>query len=102
MNSISLKAKVDADGKLSLQLPEKFANQELDLVVVYQIIEQDKTQDSHKVVDSFYGSLEDDPILVEEESKKEIAWLICSILMFGLDIWMDDRQKSEKNLEKSI
>ncbi|MDJ0536980.1 MAG: hypothetical protein QNJ70_31600 [Xenococcaceae cyanobacterium MO_207.B15] len=73
MNSISLKARVDADGKLSLQLPEKFANRELDLVVVHQIIEQDKAQDLHKVVDSFYGCLEDDPILVEEESQKEIA-----------------------------
>ena len=73
MNSISLKAKVDADGKLSLQLPEKFANQELDLVVVYQAIEQDKARDLHKVVDGFYGCLEEDPILVEEENQKEIA-----------------------------
>ncbi|MDJ0594833.1 MAG: hypothetical protein QNJ72_33460 [Pleurocapsa sp. MO_226.B13] len=34
---------------------------------------QYKSQDLHKVVDSFYGCLEDDPILVEEESQKEIA-----------------------------
>ena len=27
----------------------------------------------NKVVDSFYGCLEEDPILVEEESQKEIA-----------------------------
>lgn len=62
MNSINLKAKVDANGKLSLQLPKQYANQELDLVVICQVIEQDKTEDLYQVVDSFYGCLEDDPI----------------------------------------
>ena len=65
MNSISLKTKVDADGKLSLQLPQELANQELNLVVVYQTVRQANTEELHSTVDSFYGCLEDDPILVD-------------------------------------
>ncbi len=73
MQSINLKAKVDADGKLSLKLPKELANQVLDLVIVYQPIEHPKSVDIHNVVDSFYGCLSDDPILVEEQSCTEIA-----------------------------
>ncbi len=62
MNSISLKAKVDVNGKLSLQLPKEYANRELDVVVVYQEIEKKETKHLHQVVDSFYGCLENDPI----------------------------------------
>ncbi|MDJ0680479.1 MAG: hypothetical protein QNJ18_11510 [Xenococcaceae cyanobacterium MO_167.B52] len=73
MNSISLKAKVDVNGKLSLQLPKEYANRELDVVVVYQVVEKEDTKDLHQVVDSFYGCLENDPILLEEENQKETA-----------------------------
>ena len=55
MNSISLRTKVDADGKLSLQLPPELANQELDLVVVYQSTLQSSNEDLRSTVDSFYG-----------------------------------------------
>jgi hypothetical protein len=72
MNTISLKTKVDADGKLSLQLPPELANQELDLVIVYQSTLQ-PNEELRSTVDSFYGCLSDDPILVEEENQKEIA-----------------------------
>lgn len=73
MNSISLKAKVDVNGKLSLQLPKEYANRELDIVVVYQEVEKKEIKDLHQVVDSFYGCLENDPILLEEENQKETA-----------------------------
>jgi len=73
MNSISLKTKVDADGKLSLQLPQELANQELDLVVVYQSTQQPHKEELRSTVDSFYGCLSDEPILVDEQSQKEIA-----------------------------
>ena len=73
MNTISLKTKVDADGKLSLQLPPELANQELDLVIVYQSIQQPNKEELRSTVDSFYGCLSDDPILVEEENQKETA-----------------------------
>lgn len=73
MNSLSLKTKVDESGKLSLQLPQELANQELDLVIVYQTARQPNTEELRSTVDSFYGCLEDDPILVDEQSQKEIA-----------------------------
>ena len=73
MDSLSSKAKVDANGIINLQLPKQLANRELDLVVVYQLIDHEKTEDIHQIVDSFYGCLEDDPILVESQSQKEIA-----------------------------
>ena len=73
MNTISLKTKVDADGKLSLQLPPELVNQELDLVIVYQSIQQPHKEELRSTVDSFYGCLSDDPISVEEENQKEIA-----------------------------
>ncbi len=66
MQSLNFKAKVDADGKLSLQLPKALANQELDLVIVYQAIREAKSEDIHDVVDKFYGCLSDDPILLSE------------------------------------
>lgn len=72
MQSISLKAKVNSDGKLTVQLPQEFAEQELDLVIVYQAIKPKDSDDLHDVVDNFYGSLADDPIL-EEQNQREIA-----------------------------
>ena len=39
MQSLKLKSRVDADGMLHLQLPPELANQELELIVVYQLIE---------------------------------------------------------------
>lgn len=73
MQSLNLKAKVDADGKLSLQLPKALANQELDLVIVYQAIIQKKSEDLHDIVDNFYGCLSEDPILLEKKDTQEIA-----------------------------
>ena len=73
MNRMSLRAKVDATGKLILQLPPELANQELDLVVVYQSTQQTKSEYLHNIVESFYGCLEDDPLLAEEQNQKEIA-----------------------------
>ncbi|WP_144866461.1 hypothetical protein [Hyella patelloides] len=70
---MSFIAKVDNNGKLNIQLPPELANQELDLVIVYQSTQQTKSEDIHDVVDSFYGCLEDDPILVEEQNQKETA-----------------------------
>jgi hypothetical protein len=73
MNSLSLRTKVDESGKLSLQLPQELANQELELVVVYQSIQQSDKKDLRSTVDSFYGCLSNDPILVDQQSQKEIA-----------------------------
>ena len=69
MKSISLKTKVDADGKISLQLPLELADRELDLVIVYQSARQHDIEELRSTVDSFYGCLKDDPILEEERKK---------------------------------
>ena len=45
MSGIRFKTKVDPDGKLSLQLPIELANQELDLVVIYQNVRQLNTEE---------------------------------------------------------
>ncbi|MGK7894567.1 MAG: hypothetical protein AB4372_13315 [Xenococcus sp. (in: cyanobacteria)] len=73
MQSLNLRSKVDANGKLSLQLPKELANQELDLIIVYQKIMQTKPEELHDVVDNFYGCLSEDPILLEEQTQQEIA-----------------------------
>ena len=73
MQSMSLKVKVGADGQLNLQLPQQLANQELDLVIVYQPVKPESLKNLHDVVDSFYGCLADDPILVEEQNKQEVG-----------------------------
>lgn len=39
MQSLKLQSRVDADGMLHLQLPPELANRELELIVVYQLIE---------------------------------------------------------------
>ena len=69
MQSIKLKAKIGADGKLSMQLPLEMANKELDIVVVYQPTESTKSEPLHDIVERFYGCLADDPILVTEQTK---------------------------------
>jgi hypothetical protein len=43
MQSIKLRSRVDADGILRLEVPLELANQELDLVVVYQPVESEVT-----------------------------------------------------------
>ena len=39
MHSLKLQSRVDADGMLHLQLPPELANRELELIVVYQLID---------------------------------------------------------------
>ncbi|NES81003.1 MAG: hypothetical protein F6K10_06130 [Moorea sp. SIO2B7] len=73
MQSMSLKVKVGADGQLNLQTPKQLANQELDLVIVYQPVKPENSTDIHEVVDSFYGCLADDTILVAEQNKQEVG-----------------------------
>lgn len=77
MQTMRLKAKVNTDGTLNLQLPQELSDRELDLVIVYQLAESDKSSenidDLHDVVDRFYGSLANDPILVEEQDRQAIA-----------------------------
>ena len=76
MSGIRFKTKVNPDGKLSLQLPIELANQELDLVVIYQNVRQLNTEELRSNIDDFYGCLEDDRISVEQENQKETRSLV--------------------------
>ncbi|ACK69156.1 hypothetical protein PCC7424_0700 [Gloeothece citriformis PCC 7424] len=73
MESIHLKSKVDAEGKLTIQLPQELANQELDLVIVYQLLDPKNFDELHTIVEQFYGCLADAPILVDEDIKEDVA-----------------------------
>lgn len=72
MQVIKCKTHVDAEGKIILQLPQYLANQELDVVIVYELANSGNTQ-PHEIVDSFYGCLAEDPILVEETDQQKVA-----------------------------
>lgn len=72
MPVIKCKTRVDAEGKIILQLPQNLANQELDVAIVYDLANSQNTQ-LHEIVDSFYGCLAEDPILVEETDRQKLA-----------------------------
>ena len=71
MPSPNIQAKIDAKGKLNIQLLQELANREIDLVIVYQLVTEKKTDDIHEAVDRFYGCLESDPILLNEQFHAE-------------------------------
>ncbi|MCT7954065.1 hypothetical protein [Laspinema palackyanum] len=72
MQVIKYKTRVDAEGKISLQLPQYLANQELEVAIVYALANSETTQ-LHEIVDSFYGCLAEEPILIEEADQQEVA-----------------------------
>lgn len=73
MQVIQVKTRVDAEGKVILQVPQYLANQELELVIVYQLVNFENVNDIHEVVDSFYGCLADDPILLDEQNPSKVV-----------------------------
>ncbi|MGG6268521.1 hypothetical protein ACQ4M3_25355 [Leptolyngbya sp. AN03gr2] len=44
MQTIRVRSRVGADGNLQLQLPEQLANQEIDIVLVYQSVDSAEQQ----------------------------------------------------------
>ena len=73
MQLIQCKTRVDAEGKITLQLPQNLANQELDVAIVYTLANSENINDLHEIVDSFYGCLADAPILTEENPQQKVA-----------------------------
>ena len=67
------KSRVDSEGQVILQLPQSLANQELDLAIVYDIASSGNIDEIHKIVDSFYGCLAEDPILIQETDRPKVA-----------------------------
>lgn len=72
MQVIKCKTRVDAEGKIILQLPKYLANQELEVAIVYTLANSENTH-LHEIVDSFYGCLAEDPILIEETEQQNVA-----------------------------
>ncbi|GAB4289401.1 MAG: hypothetical protein Fur0025_23830 [Oscillatoriaceae cyanobacterium] len=73
MQVIKCKIRVDAEGKITLQLPQYLANQELDLAIVYALANSENINDLHEVIDSFYGCLAEEPILTEDNPQQKVA-----------------------------
>lgn len=73
MQVTKCKTRVDAEGKVILQLPQSLANQELDVAIVYDLASSGKSEEIHEIVDSFYGCLAEDPILTEETHQPKVA-----------------------------
>ena len=86
METRSLRTKVGEDGILKIQLPPEIANQELDIVIVFQTAEgfpkSSKTPEdlgfSRNFLDEVIGSWEGEPLKRPEqlplEEREEIQW----------------------------
>jgi len=49
------------------------ANEELDVAIVYDLANSGNIEKIHEIVDSFYGCLAEDPILIEETDRPKVA-----------------------------
>ncbi|MEX0272647.1 hypothetical protein AB3R30_26415 [Leptolyngbyaceae cyanobacterium UHCC 1019] len=86
METRSLRTKVGEDGILKIQLPSEIANQELDIVIVFQTTEgfshSSKTPEelgySGKFLNEVIGSWEGEPLKRPEQlpfdEREEIQW----------------------------
>jgi hypothetical protein len=66
MQTIKVRSRVGADGKLQLQLPEQLANQEVEIVLVYQTVESAKEQEPSLVDDPLIGLFSGSPDLATQ------------------------------------
>jgi hypothetical protein len=65
IQSLQFRSKVDEQGRLQIQLPQKLAESEVDVVLVYQSVTQEKESQSTDLLD-LYGCCADDPIEVDD------------------------------------
>jgi hypothetical protein len=61
METIKLKARVDADGILTIELPKSLANKDTEFVLIYQVDEPPQEVWT-AFVERMYGTLADDPL----------------------------------------
>uniref|UniRef100_B8HSY1 Uncharacterized protein n=1 Tax=Cyanothece sp. (strain PCC 7425 / ATCC 29141) TaxID=395961 RepID=B8HSY1_CYAP4 len=55
MQTIKVRSRVSADGRLQLQLPDQLANQEIEIVLVYQTVELTQEQSLSSANDPLIG-----------------------------------------------
>lgn len=76
MQTIKVRSRIGADGKLELQLPDQLANQEVEIVLVYQTVEPTEESDS---------TLVDDPLIGLFSGSPELAVQAETILQAEID-----------------
>jgi hypothetical protein len=88
MESIKIRTHIGDDGILQIQLPPEIANQELDVVIVFQAVIPESSQTtaktrqelgySHRFLENVIGSWEGEPLERPEqlsfENREEIQW----------------------------
>ncbi len=75
MQTIKVRSRVGADGKLELQLPDQLANQEVEIVLVYQTVGSDQMPAPSTIDDPLIGLFSGSPDLAtqsEEILQKEV------------------------------
>lgn len=67
METIKLKSRVNAEGKLILQLPQNLANKELEVVLIYEVIEAETDELGYPVdfLENTAGVIQDDSFFPE-------------------------------------
>lgn len=66
MQTIKVRSRVGADGKLQLQLPTQLANQDVEIVLVYQPVTTATNQESGAASDPLIGLLAGSPNLATQ------------------------------------
>jgi hypothetical protein len=69
MQTIKVRSRIGADGKLQLQLPHQLANQEIDVVLVYQPIEPIQEQTPATADDPLIGLFSGAPDLATQSEE---------------------------------
>lgn len=64
MQTIKVRSRVSADGKVQLQFPDQLANQEIEIVLVYQTVEPTQEQPP---------STADDPLIAMFSGSPDLA-----------------------------
>ncbi|VXD18982.1 conserved hypothetical protein [Planktothrix serta PCC 8927] len=79
MQVIKVKTRVDAEGKVILQVPQDLANQELEIAIVYQLVSPEtSTQTPEKLgwISGFFeqtaGCLADEPLVRYPQGEYEV------------------------------
>lgn len=69
MQTIKVRSRVSADGKLQLQLPDQLANQEIEIVLVYQTVESTQEQPPSIADDPLIGLFSGSPDLATQSEE---------------------------------
>lgn len=80
MRTLTIRAQVNKRGLLTLKMPRELADQQVDLVIVYEqvghIAQEDVSPATEKWPDGFYaataGAWQGEPLLREEQGKYEV------------------------------